>query len=142
MEVTVNTEMRGYVAPAVPTVELEDANKPQVQPVPASSEGVTVKLNDQALHGKGAKEAKGEKEKSKLSQEELEDAVDEIQKRFDSMGSSFRFGLYEHLETKSIVAQLRNKQTGEVVKQFPSEEILKLRTKLKELVGFIFDEKV
>lgn len=134
-----------YGVPSVPTIEMEDAQKPPVQPVPASGEGDTVKLNDQALHGKGKKGEKGEKgEKGdgKISQEELEDAVEEIQGRFDAMGSSFNFGLHEHLESKSIVAQLRDRNTGEILKQFPSEEVLKLRAKLKDLVGLLFDEKV
>ena len=58
------------------------------------------------------------------------------------MGSSFRFGLHEDRETEVIVGQLRDKSTGEIVRQFPSEEVLKLREKLQDLVGLIFDEKV
>ena len=139
MDVNVTTDVKGYGVPATPSVELEDAQKAPVQPVPEASEGVSVKLDDRALRGKGEK---GEQDKKDISQEEIEEAVEEIQDRFDSMGSSFKFGLYEHLETESIVGQLRDKDTGEVIKQFPSEEILKLRAKLQDLVGLLFDEKV
>jgi flagellar protein FlaG len=78
----------------------------------------------------------------KLSQKDLEDAVKEIQQRFASMGSNFTFGLYQDSETKSIVVQLRDKKTNEIVKQFPPEEVLKLREKLQDLIGLLFDEKV
>ena len=137
MDVNVTTDVKGYGVPGIPAVEFEDGQKPAVQPVPENSEGTTVKLNDQALHSKDAG-----KEQEGLSREDIQEAVEEIQGRFEAMGSSFRFGLHEHLETKSIVGQLRDKKTGEVIKQFPSEEVLKLREKLQDLVGLLFDEKV
>lgn len=139
MDVNVTTDVKGYGIPAVSAVELEDAVKPQVQPVPQAGEGDTVKLNDQALH---SKKRQDEKSGNELSREDLEEAVKDIDQRLETIGSTFRFGLYKHLETKSIVGQLRDKQTGEIVKQFPSEEVLKLKEKLQDLVGLLFDEKV
>ncbi|MFZ5764262.1 MAG: flagellar protein FlaG [Thermodesulfobacteriota bacterium] len=139
MDVNVTTDVKTYGVPTVSTVEMEDAVKPQVQPVPESSEAVTVKLNEQALRGKAEKEGKKEKE---LSREDLEEAVKDINKRLESIGSAFRFGLYKDLESKSIVSQLRDKKTDEVIKQFPSEEVLKLKEKLRDLIGLLFDEKV
>ncbi|MCJ7603046.1 MAG: flagellar protein FlaG [Desulfobulbaceae bacterium] len=146
MDVNIATDMKGVNVSVAPTnVELEDAVKPPVQPVPVSSESDTVKLNNQTLHGKSTKEESSSQEKlsqEKLSQKDLEDAVKEIQQRFTSMGSNFKFGLYTHRETKSIVAQLRDKQTDEIIKQFPPEEVLNLREKLQDLIGLLFDEKV
>jgi flagellar protein FlaG len=141
MDVNIATDMKGVNVSVVPTnVELEDAVKPPVQPVPVSSESDTVKLNNQTLHGKSTKEESSSQ--VKLSQKELEDAVKEIQQRFASMGSNFKFGLYRDRETESIVAQLRDKKTDEIVKQFPPEEVLNLREKLQDLIGLLFDEKV
>lgn len=139
MDVNVTTDVKMYGVPAVSTVAIEDATKPQVQPVPEGSEGATVKLNDQALHGKANKEEKSQKE---LSKENLEEAAKEIGNRLETIGSAFRFGLFRLVETKAIVAQLRDKKTDEVIKQFPAEEVLKLREKLQDLVGLLFDEKV
>lgn len=141
MDVNIATDMKGVNVSVVPTnVELEDAVKPPVQPVPVSSESDTVKLNNQTLHGKSTKEESSSQ--VKLSQQELEDAVKEIQQRFASMGSNFKFGFYRDRETESIVAQLRDKKTDEIVKQFPPEEVLNLREKLQDLIGLLFDEKV
>jgi len=151
MDVNIATDMKGANVSVVPTnVEIEDAVKPPVQPVPVSSESDTVKLNNQTLHGKSTKEesssqgklSQGKLSQGKLSQKDLEDAVKEIQQRFASIGSNFKFGLYTHRETKSIVAQLRDKQTDEIIKQFPPEEVLNLREKLQDLIGLLFDEKV
>ncbi|MFZ6028198.1 MAG: flagellar protein FlaG [Chloroflexota bacterium] len=142
MDVNIATDMKGVNVSVVPTsVELEDAVRPPVQPVPQGSGSDTVKLNNQARQGRSAKEDADSQ--GKLSQKELEDAVEEIQQRFQSMGSSFKFGLYRHDgDAGNIVAQLRDKKTGEVVKQFPPEEVLKLREKLQDLIGLLFDEKV
>ena len=139
MDVNIATDVKGTNVSVAPTnVELEDATRPQVQPVPQGGETDTVKLNDQTLHGRTPKEEAN----GRMTQNELEDAVREIQQRFQAMGSNFKFGLYSDLETKSIVAQLRDKKTDEVIKQFPAEEVLKLRAKLQDLVGLLFDEKV
>ncbi|MBI5559003.1 MAG: flagellar protein FlaG [Deltaproteobacteria bacterium] len=140
MDVNVTTDVKVYGAPPVSAVELEDAQKPSVPPVQEGSEAVTVKLNDRALHGKGEKEE--QQKKGELTKEDIEEAVKDIDKRLASMGSAFRFGYFSHLETKSIVGQLRDKKTDKVIKQFPSEEVLKLREKLQDLIGLLFDEKV
>lgn len=140
MDVNVTTDVKGYNVPSVSSVEQEDVQKPQIQPVPESSEGVTVELNDQALHGKNAKK---EQEDGILSKQELEEAVEEIQERFKAMGNDhFKFGLFRHQETTDIVARLQDRQSGEVIKQFPSEEVLELREKLQDLIGLLFDKKV
>jgi len=125
--------------PVTPSpVEIEDANKPRVTPVPENSAGAEVKLSDRALHGQEERTAKEQQEQAR---QDIEKAAKEIQDRFEAMGSSFRFGLYNDRKTDTIVGQLKDKDTGEVVKQFPSEEVLKLRAKLKELVGLLFDDQ-
>jgi flagellar protein FlaG len=141
MDVNIANDLKGInVAVVTTNVEQEDAARPQVPPVPQGGETDTVKLNDQTLHGRTSKDEA--KNQDKLTQKELEEAVREIQQRFQAMGSNFKFGLYNNLETKSIVAQLRDKKTNEVIKQFPAEEVLKLREKLQDLIGLLFDEKV
>jgi flagellar protein FlaG len=132
-----NADVKGYGVPVTSTVELEDATKPAVQPVQESTDGVSVKLNDQTQHSDTA-----QKEKSLMSSGEMEDAAKDIQQRFEAIGSSFRFGLFMDQKSETIVGQLRDKKTDEVVKQFPPEEVIKLRVQLKDLIGLIFDEKV
>ncbi len=136
---TMNADVKGYGVPVTSTVELEDATKPAVKPVPESTDGVSVKLNDQTQtqHRDAAQE-----EKSLMSSGEMEDAAKDIQQRFEAIGSSFRFGLFMDQKSETIVGQLRDKKTDEVVKQFPPEEVIKLRVQLKDLIGLIFDEKV
>ena len=139
MDVTANTDVKGYVnqssQTAVPVVEKEDRVKPQVQPVKEGTDSGKVALNDQALHGKG----KEQKAKA-ISQEELEKVMEEVQKRLDAIGGNLTLGLQEYKETNDIIVQVKDRSSNEVVKQFPSEELLKLQAKLDDLLGLLFDE--
>ncbi|MCD6389241.1 MAG: flagellar protein FlaG [Desulfobulbaceae bacterium] len=140
MDVNIATEMKGAQQTVVTTtMEPEQADKPVIQPVPESSDAVTVDLNDQALHGRNARK---EQQEENVSEEEIEEAVKEIQDRFETMGSHFKFGLYRHQEASTIVARLQDQESGDLIKQFPSEEVLELREKLEDLIGILFDKKV
>ena len=140
MDVNIATEMKGAQQTVVTTtMEAEQADKPVIQPVPESSDAVMVNLNDQALHGGNTGKEELEEE---ASREEIEEAVKEIQERFETMGSHFKFGLYRHQEASIIVARLQDQQSGDLIKQFPSDEVLELREKLEDLIGILFDKKV
>ncbi len=138
MDVNVTTDVKGYGAPAVSSVEIDDGQKPQVEPVAKIVDSVSVRLDDEALHGK---QNSGE-EGTEFTQKELEEAIDDIQTRMDSIGSKLNFGLHQHEETESIVVQITDKTNGELVKQFPSEAVLKLQEKLHDLIGLLFDKQV
>lgn len=138
MDVNVTTDVKGYGVPAVSSMEIEDAQKPQVKPVAKAADSVSVRLNDEALHGKQKPGA----ESKEFSREDLEAAVEDIQDRMDSIGSRLNFGLSQYENTDDIVIQITDKTNGELVKQFPSESVLKLREKLNDLVGLLFDKQV
>ncbi len=138
MDVNVTTDVKGYGVPAVSSMEIEDAKKPQVVPVPKAADSVSVRLNDEALHGKQKPGAEGKE----FSREDLEEAVDDIQNRMDSIGSKLNFGLSQHKKTNDIIIQITDRTNGELVKQFPSEAVLQLQEKLKDLVGLLFDKQV
>ena len=132
MDVNITTEVKGYGAPTVSNVEIDDAKKPQVTPVVEAKEGVSARLNDEALHGKPNKE---------MSREELEESLREIQSRMDSIGSKLNFGLSKHDQADDIVIKITDRTNGDVVKQFPSEAVIQLREKLNDLVGLLFDKQ-
>lgn len=94
-----------------------------------------------------ANEAMGEKSlqarqqsKEVVSLKEANRRAKEIQSKLDKMGSNLQFVVDE--DTESIVYKFTSKESGEVVRQIPSEEILELRSKLDDLLGLIFDQKV
>ena len=150
----VNTDAKGYVVPVPSTVELEDVNKPPVQPVPEDGETDTVDLDDKALHGKkqdGGNKEKGDREEVEdlendnkqdvFSREELEEAVGEIQKHFQAIASTFTINLYLHGHSE-YRAELKDMKTNEVIKQISAGEIIRLRKKILDMTGLLFDKEV
>ena len=139
MDVGANTDVKGYAnqanQTAVPVVEQEDRVKPQVQPVKEGTDSGKVALNDQALHGRGK-----EKQAKAMSREEIEKVMAVVQQRLDAIGSNLKLGLREYEETNDIVVQVKDRNSDELVKQFPSEELLKLQAKLNDLIGVLLDE--
>lgn len=138
MDVNLNTEVKVYGAPTVPVVEREDPTKPQVTPVQADTEAAKAKLNDQALHGK--KEGGGQGNGAKMSKGDVEKLMAQVQSRLDAIGGNLRLGLNEYQPTKDIVVQVKDTRTDKVVRQFPSEELLKLKARLEDLGSMLFNE--
>lgn len=150
----VNTDAKGYATPVVSNVELEDINKPPVQPVPEDGKSDTVKLDDKALHGskgeggeqdKSLKQEKSEDEEQHeedvLSPDQLLQIVEEIKEHFKKIGSSFTF--YLHTQPHDdYIAELRDMNTNQVIKQVSLKEILRLHEKLQDMTGLLFDKEI
>jgi len=150
----VNTDAKGYAVPLASTVELEDVHKAPVEPVPEDGEADTVDLDDKALHGKkqgGGNKEKGDRDELEdleddnkqdvFSREELEKAVDEIQKHFQAIASTFIISLYMH-DHSEYRAELKDMKTNEVIRQISAGEIIRLRKKILDMTGLLFDKEV
>ncbi|HIJ79496.1 MAG: flagellar protein FlaG [Desulfobulbaceae bacterium] len=136
MDVNINAEVKGVGVATVPAVEREDRAKPQVTPVAKSTDSSSAALGEKELHRRGDK--KDEKKSLALKPEELEKVVAEIQDRLDVMGT--RLDISVNKEPNAFVVKVTDRTSGEIVKQFPSEEVLSLKKKLQELTGLIFDK--
>lgn len=139
--VDVNTQaadVKGYGMPVVPTITAEDRVKPQVTAVKDTSNGDSVSLNDRSLHGNTAE---AQKRQRAMSRDEIGKAVEEIQDRLNSIGANLTIGLNQDTKSEAIVVKVTERNTGELIRQVPSEEILNLKKKLEDLVGILFDSK-
>ncbi len=136
MDVNLNTEVKVYGAPVVPVTVKEDKLKPQVTPIKEDAASTKAKLNDQALHGKTGERVAG----GTLSKGEMEKILAQVQARIDSIGGNLTLGLNEYKPTKDIVVQVKDRRNDKVIRQFPSEDLLKLQAKLEDLAGILFDE--
>jgi flagellar protein FlaG len=47
-----------------------------------------------------------------------------------------------HEKTDRIMVRITDQDTGDVIREIPSEEFLNLAAKLQEMVGLMFDMKV
>jgi len=129
-----NADVKSYGVPVVSTISVEDRAKPQVTPVKNSSDSENAALDDKTLHASALKQ-------QPLPAEEMKRLAEGIQERLDSIGGNLALGLGIDEKTKSVVARITEKETGKVVRQIPSEDMLVLKSKLEELVGILFDKK-
>jgi len=106
--------------------------KAQVRPVEKSAESARGALDDARLR------REGEKAQS-MSRAEVQAAVEEVQARMDQMGTNLQFAMDK--EAKDLVVKVTDKKSGELIRQIPSEDVLRLRKKLEEVTGLLFDEK-
>ena len=139
MDASVNTEVKGIgVATVMPAVEREDRVKPRVAPVQASTDSTGAALGDKELHRR--REQEQEQKQQPASAKEVAKAVEEMQQRLDALGNTrLNFRVVE--KPNEVVVQVTDRTSGELVRQFPSEEALSLRAKLQELTGLLFDEQ-
>jgi flagellar protein FlaG len=123
--------VRGVAQPVVPAVDTAEKVKPQVAPVEKSNDSAQTALDEKALQEKASDR--------QVSNEELVEAVENIQARLDVVGT--RLGFSIHGETEDLVVEITNRESGELIRQSPSEEVLELKARLDELVGILFDKK-
>lgn len=69
--------------------------------------------------------------------ENLEAAVDHLNRQLASTGRSLGFSIDTVMKTPIVT--VRNSHTGEVVRQIPSEAVVKVAHTLEELKGLLYD---
>jgi flagellar protein FlaG len=72
-------------------------------------------------------------------QQKMEQAIAEANKILKPTNKSFQYSVHD--ETHEIMIQVKDNDTGEVIKEIPSEESLDRVAKMRELAGIVIDEK-
>jgi flagellar protein FlaG len=112
--------------PAVPVVADKPAVAPQVVSTPAAAMQSDTSTRKDSEPG----------EKS----EELEAAVKQMEQFFQSVHRNLEFSIDD--KSGKVVVKVIATETGEVVRQLPSAEALKLADSLKNANSLLFDAKV
>lgn len=77
---------------------------------------------------------------AKLTRKDVEDMVESLEDFANSVQTRLNFTIDDG--TEDVVVKIMDKETDEVIKQFPAEELLKLREKMQDLNGFLFSTNV
>jgi flagellar protein FlaG len=112
--------------PAVPVVTDKSTVAPQVVSAPAASSQSETSTSKDSDPGKKS--------------EELEAAVKQMEKFFQSVHRNLEFSIDD--KSGKVVVKVIATETGEVVRQLPSAEALKLADSLKNANSLLFDAKV
>ncbi|WP_462267914.1 flagellar protein FlaG [Desulfobacter sp.] len=77
---------------------------------------------------------------AKLTREDVEDMVEALEDFANTVQTRLNFTIDDG--TKDVVVKIMDKETNEVIKQFPAEEMLELREKMQDLSGLLFSTNV
>lgn len=101
-------------------------------------DATTVVIRDaEAADGQGSQEAGAKEQQAQQSQESIKKMVDQLNKKMSN--SEAIFGIHEG--TNRITIKIVDKETKEVLKEYPPEKTLDMIAKVWEMAGILVDEK-
>lgn len=144
---------------SVMTFQAQDAAKPKtqtVQPVDmeVSPEDQSAKVDEttasvvkaQAEDSEAGKDSntgseadKSQQNKTQAASEQLKKAIEEMNRKIGNGNEEAVFGVHE--DTNRIMIKIIDKDTKEIIKEFPPEKTLDMIAKVWEMAGIIVDEK-
>lgn len=143
---------------SVMTYQAQAVTKPQaVAPVdtevPADGQTVNVDETTAAVtkpqaedeSGKGGdnagsqQQAGGSKQSVAQQTDQLKKAIAEMNKKINNSNEEAVFGVHE--DTNRIMIKIMDKETKEVIKEFPPEKTLDMIARIWEMAGILVDEK-
>ena len=122
---------------SAPEVKAEAAHKVEVAEAPQVSANIakdTMAMNTKETSGEGGGNAQSNAEAQAA---QIKRAVEEINKKANS--SEAVWGVHE--DTNRVTIKLVDKQTKEVIKEFPPDKTLDMIAKVWEMAGLMVDEK-
>ena len=87
--------------------------------------------------------ARGNTDKSEPNVEDVSEIVDAVQESLDTIKEQtthLRFSVHE--QTDQVMVKVTNPDSGEVIREIPSQEFLDLAAKFEKMVGLMFDMKI
>lgn len=131
--------MNFQASTSAPEIKAEAAHKVEVAEAPQVSETIakeTMALNtkDVSGEGSGGNPQAGSPEAQKA---QIRKAVEEINRRANN--SEAVFGVHE--DTNRVTIKIVDKQTKEVIKEFPPDKTLDMIARVWEMAGLMVDEK-
>ena len=118
--------------------------------VPADGQTVNVDATTAAVSQTQAQDEKGSSDGSTSQQQQtaknsqaapdqLKKMIEEMNKKINNSNEIAMFGIHE--ETNRVMIKIMDKDTKEVIKEFPPEKTLDMIAKIWEMAGILVDEK-
>ncbi|WP_320040057.1 flagellar protein FlaG [uncultured Desulfobacter sp.] len=86
------------------------------------------------------KESTNKTSETQMTTEEVKEVVESFQEMSETIQTKLSFSVDE--ENNEIVVKIFDKESEELIRQFPSDEMLSLQDKMSDLAGFLFDQQV
>ena len=124
---------------SAPEIKAEAAHKVEVAEAPQVSENIakeTMAMNTKETSGEGSG-GNPQPGSSEAKQAQIKRAVEEINRKANN--SEAVWGVHE--DTNRVTIKLVDKQTKEVIKEFPPDKTLDMIARVWEMAGLMVDEK-
>jgi flagellar protein FlaG len=122
-------------------MKLENISIAQVEPFRVGSPSLGSKGITRTSSNKNAEKPQSKivLQKEKPSAEEIKKGLEAINTQLRSLNSSLQFTVDKG--TDDVVVKIVDNDTGKVIRQIPSDDVLRIREHLKEKSGLIVKEK-
>ena len=121
------------------SVKLAEGRSSSTSKVTPVKQGMQAKLNN-SLESKSVATTKTLAETLKTNEEKVRAAVKEINNELEKLQSELGFSVDK--VANDVVITVKRKESGEIVRQIPSETVLKLAHNFEKLKGVLLDEKL
>ncbi len=81
----------------------------------------------------------GKKADTQKLKKELQEITDQLNKEMNPLNTTIRFGFNDKAE--ELYVSVIDTSSNQEIRKIPSEEAMRLASKMRELVGMIFDKK-
>lgn len=122
------------IAETVPVQQQDSRNRTTAQETPQTGPLQNTKSQT------GAQTREDKKQEKPPSTEEVEKTTRELNSYMDELKTSLGFSINE--KTKELMVNIINRDTKEIIKQIPPEELMTIREKMAELAGILLNERV
>ena len=95
--------------------------------------------NVENTESKETKESANKTDSQQMSTEEVKEVVESFQEMSETIQTKLSFSVDE--ENNEIVVKIFDKESEDLIRQFPSDEMLSLQDKMSDLAGFLFDQQ-
>ncbi len=110
--------------------------RPQAEDDKGSGSGGTGNQQQQPAAGR---QAASRKAQTQQQSEQLKKAIAEMNRKINNSNEEAVFGVHE--DTNRIMIKIMDKETKEVIKEFPPEKTLDMIARIWEMAGLLVDEK-
>lgn len=94
----------------------------------------------QSANAKTQQQANTNQAREQQQSEQLKKAIMEMNRRINNSNEEAVFGVHE--DTNRIMIKIMDKETKEVIKEFPPEKTLDMIARIWEMAGILVDEKM
>ncbi len=116
-------------------VDVSSSSASSASPLPQAEKNSAVKNTN--THTNGVQQ----QENQNLSPAQARELAEEMNDLMDDLQTSLGFFVHEKLDHQ-VVVEIKNRETNELIRQIPTEELLAIKEKMEEFRGLILDQSV